>query len=1063
MSISPHGVVSVARLWAGARTRASVGAALLLLVAMAPPAQSQRGQGTVTGRVIDVGTNEPVSESRVMVVGTTIGTSTNSEGRYTLARVPAGDVSIRVIRVGYKQQIKPVTVTEGQSATLDFAMSQAVVQLAEIVTTATGLQRRAELGNAISTLGNVAQKVEQTATKNIADLMTAKAPGVVVLPAAMTGAAPVVRIRGIGSLATTGSGISNDPIYIVDGVRMNTSTLSLNTGGTRASLLNDLDPNEIQDVEIVKGPSAATLYGTDAANGVVVITTKRGRAGTTQWTLFAEEGMVQDNNKYPASYALWGHSASTGTLRRCTLVSQSQGTCVVDSLTSFNVLTNPSSTPFQTGHRNWYGTQVSGGTDKVRFFVSGDIQNEVGPIKMPAFAQSTLVDSMGTPMRDEWLHPEAFQSYNVRTNLNASVASTLELAMTAGFSNTNQRLPQTDNNINSFIYSARNNPGFNHNASGTGLNYSELGSLGEFRNGYGVFSPAQIFQDVNTNGTQRFIGSADAQWRPFSWMSNQGTMGLDLANNDHIEMCRFAECPDLGTQRLGSVSDRHTNFRNFSARLVSNSNWQALSNLILTTTLGTDYTNHELDEAFASGDQLPPGAQTVGQAAVKDADNTLQTVDKTLGLYVQEEAAFRDHLFVTVAARTDQNSAFGTNFQRIIYPKASVSWVASEEGFFPRMDWLDQLRLRSAYGASGVSPGGTVALRTFQAQTANVPIVSGDVGGEDTPGLLADAIGNPNLKPERSAEFEGGFDADLFRSRAHFGFTYYNKKTHDALISQVIASSSGAPALSVLKNLASVQNSGIELELNTTILNRSALGWDVTVAASHNSNKILSLGKDPSGNPNRTIGTGTTRDSVGLPVNAAFGRPYTFADNNKDGIITPDEVTVSPKYVYAGYTAPRDIFSITNGIDLLNHRLRITALVDYKGGFVLNNSTSSFYAQNFSSWYSNSLKSTPLWDQARAVANSAAKNPTPSSHGYQENGQFWKLREVSAVLAIPQRLTSSIRARDGQLVLSGRNLHTWTSYTGPDPEENYGTGDVQNDFSTLAPPQYFIVRLNLHY
>jgi len=130
---------------------------------------------------------------------------------------------------------------------------------------------------------------------------------------------------------------------------------------------------------------------------------------------------------------------------------------------------------------------------------------------------------------------------------------------------------------------------------------------------------------------------------------------------------------------------------------------------------------------------------------------------------------------------------------------------------------------------------------------------------------------------------------------------------------------------------------------------------------------------------------------------------------------------------------------------------------------VLYNQTGQFYAQNFSSWYSNSLKSTPLWDQARTVANSAAKNPTPSTHGYLENGQFWKLREVSAILTLPDAATTRIRAHDAQLVFSARNLHTWTSYTGPDPEENYGTGDVQTDFSTLAPPRYFIVRLNLHY
>ena len=142
-----------------------------------------------------------------------------------------------------------------------------------------------ELGNAVTTLGDVNKTVETTPINNIADLLVAKAAGVTVLPGAMTGSAPVIRIRGLGSLATTGSGVTNNPIYIIDGVRMATNTLSLGTGGTQASFLNDLDPNEIEDIEIVKGPSAATLYGTDAANGVIVITTKKGKAGATRWTL----------------------------------------------------------------------------------------------------------------------------------------------------------------------------------------------------------------------------------------------------------------------------------------------------------------------------------------------------------------------------------------------------------------------------------------------------------------------------------------------------------------------------------------------------------------------------------------------------------------------------------------------------------------------------------------------------------------------------------------------------------------------------------------------------------
>jgi TonB-linked SusC/RagA family outer membrane protein len=1047
----------------------------LATVALAAlPLAAQAQQATITGRVTAAGTNEPLADARVMVVNTSVAAPTNSEGRYTLRGVPNGTVDVRVLRVGYQEQKKSVAVSAGANVTLDFTLTQAVVQLQEIVTTATGEQRRVEIGNSIATV-NAAQQVETAPINNVADLMTGKVAGVTVLPAAMTGAAPVVKIRGLSSLATNGSGVTNNPIYVVDGVRLNTANLSLGTGGTQANLVNDIDPNEIEDIEIVKGPSAATLYGTDAANGVIVITTKKGHAGNTRWTWYGEAGAVDDRNKYPTTYATWGHNSASNSLQRCTLVSETTpaadgSLCVADSLTSFNVLMNPSTTPIHLGHRDQYGMNASGGSDAVRFFVSGDINNELGPVQMPQFAQAVLTDSMGQSLRDEWVNPEAFQQYSFRTNLNASFSPKFDFSGNAGFSNTNQRLPQVDNNIFSYIYSALNNPGFNYtNTKGSGLKYSEFGSLGEYRNGYGGFSPSQIMQTLRENGTQRFLGSADANWRPFSWMQNQGTAGIDLADNVFNGICRFGECPNSGTTRLGVVSQTNTNLRNFSAKLVSNMTWQARSYLNLKSTVGADYTNQENDALNTTGQQLPPGGQTIGQAAVvTNWGQTLQTVNKTLGLYGQEQASIRDRMFLTLAARTDQNSSFGTKFQRVVYPKASLSWILSDESFFPHYDWLNQFRLRAAWGASGVQPGGTVALQTFGAATTTISATPGSASGSDNPGLLQTALGNANLKPERSSEFEGGFETSVLNSRVHIDATYYTKKTTDGLINTPIAASSGTPALNLLVNAASVANSGYELTLNTTLLDRRYIGWDVTVAGSHNSNKILSLGSI-NGVPTTVIGTGTTRDSVGLPINAFFANPYTFNDANGDGIISPSEVSVvstgganNTGAVYAGYSQPRDMVTITNGFDLLNRKLRIQVLTDYRGGASIYNQSGQFYSQNFATWYSNNLKSTPLWDQARSVANSSNVK-TSSIYGFLENDQYWKLREVSAALTLPQSLTNRIRARDAQLVFSARNLHTWTKYTGVDPESNYSTGDVQTDFSTTAPPTYFIIRANLHY
>jgi len=1031
--------------------------ALLGIALVALPFAARAQQTSITGRVTAAGSGEPVADARVLVVNSTLATATNAEGRFTLRPVPTGTVEIRVLRVGFQEQKKSVVVTAGAAATLNFEMAQVVVKLADVVTTATGEQRKVELGNALSTI-DATKRVEETPIANLADLMVAKAPGVIVQAPNMTGAAPVFRIRGANSLS-----LSNDPIFVVDGVRIAAGTVNAGLGGTNLSFLNTMSPEEIEDIEIVKGPSAATLYGTQAANGVIVITTKKGRAGATRWTWFGEGGLVDDRNKYPSTYALWGHSPSAPTKPiRCQIATMTPTTCVSDSLTSINIAMDKDLSPIQIGHNNNYGVQVNGGSDAVRYFASGDLFNELGNYQMPKFAQSFLRDSMHTPLRDEWVNPEALQRENIRANLSAALNPQFDLSINTGFSKTDQRAPNIDNNVNGiggtyFLTSG---------TSSCNLDYACVGTLGEPLHGYARFSPAQIFQQTTTLGFQRLTGSADAQWRPLTWMQNSATVGVDFTSRVQTDLCRFAECPDFGTNRLGFVTDNHNNDRIFTAKIVSNSSWNPSAILNLKTTFGGDYVNTESDNSQSGGNNLTPGGQTVASAAVKTAGDQLATAVKTLGVYVQEQAGIRDRLFLTVAVRSDQNSAFGQNFQRVFYPKASVSWLLSDESFFPHFDQLNSFRLRAAYGQSGVQPGATDALRTFGPSSVNLQNVP-------TAGLLETAIGNPNLKPERSGEFEGGFDIGVLNNRVHTELTYYNKKTKDALIALPIAASASPSALTIRSNLASVQNSGYEATVTTQLLDRRSLGWDMTVAASHNSNKVASLGNDLSGAPNKTIGTGSARDSVGFSVNSYFLRPYRYSDANKDGIIQQGEVVVDTGVVYKAYSQPRDLVSVQSGFDFLQRKLRITLLFDYKGGYdVLNNSSLFICQQSPKACQEDQDASLPLWQQARAVAANygTVVNGTryTTALGYYENGQFWRLRELAATLQLPASLATRLRARDANFTFGARNLHVWTKYTGIDPESNYtsgatGTNDVANDFLTQPPKTYFTLRLNLHY
>jgi TonB-linked SusC/RagA family outer membrane protein len=1016
--------------------------AALLGAFIACPAGALSAQGTITGRVTDAASGQPIASAQVNVVNTTIGALTNDKGQYTIRGVQAGTQTVRVLRVGYAEQTGSVMVRDGQTVTLDLAMKAVAVTLNPVVTTATGEQRRVEVGNSIAQV-NAAQIVATKGVANMADLLTARAPGVQVIPGTQIGAGSRIRIRGTSSLS-----LSNDPIYIIDGVRVEggTGSNSISVGGTNPSRINDINPEEIESIEVVRGPSAATLYGTAAANGVVVITTKHGVAGAARWTYTTEQGANVDQNEYPTAYRGWrtGPTAATRSTPsntvQCFLSQVAAGTCVQDSVTSFNLYKDPETTPNGVGYRQLHSLQVGGGSEALRYFLHGEWENNDGVLKVPEFDQRYL-ERTGQTLLPSQRIPNHMDRISTRGNFNIALTPKANVAINAGYTSQDTRLPTSDDSgTDGVAGNTYGGPGFKYN----------LTTAGDTLFGYRQFTPRDVYQQVTGQGISRFITSANANYQPFSWLSARGDFGLDYINRLDTQICRFGQCPNNGDNRLGFKRDNRTNFFTYTTNGSATATRQLTDLLQSSTSVGVQFTRSIFDANYTTGTQLSPGATTVSSGAVKDAsESTSET--RTLGAFVEEHVAFRDRLFVTGGVRSDRNSAFGANFKTVFYPKVSVSWVASDEDFFPKFSWLNQLRLRTAYGASGVQPGTTDAVPYYSATT-----IVNESG--DQPAVVITTLGNSNLKPERSTELELGVDGTFWNSRLSTEFTYYNKSSRDALISRGLPPSIGTGATSRLENLGEVSNKGWEALVSAQLIQRDALGWDVTLNGASNTNKIVSLGGLP------PFGTSTQQERVGYPLYGWWARTLSsYSDANNDGIISLSEITVTDTATYIGNPLPKYEVSLNTGFDFWQRRLRLGAQIDYKGGFKTYNNTERIRCASRLNCSGLINPNASLFEQARTVM--VRESTARSVSGFIEDGDFIRFRELNLTFTAPEQWAARyLRGKSLSATLAARNLGVlWTKYTGVDPEAfgATGTGNASSEFQSFAPPSYYAIRLSL--
>jgi TonB-linked SusC/RagA family outer membrane protein len=1001
---------------------------------------AQQQRGVLLVRVTDQA-GAPLSQAQIQVVGTALGGLTNAEGRATVTGVPLGPQTVRVVRIGFAEAKSSVTVAAGTPLPVELRLTPAAINLTPVVTTATGQQRRVEIGNSIASV-DAAKVAEQSPIASISDLLNARAPGVVINTGTQSGTGSRTRIRGINSIS-----LSNEPIYVIDGIRMtsNAGSATYGTGGNTASRVGDLNPEEIENVEIVKGPSAATLYGTDAANGVIVITTKKGRSGAPRWTTYAEGGVIEDRNTYPLNYTIAGRSPGSSTYRECTLPQVSAGSCLLDSVRIYSPFHDADATPLGTGYRNQFGVQVSGGADQLRYFLSAEREEETGVLTLPAFERRRF-DSTNTPIREWTDRPNVMDRLSFRANLNSTFSPKLDVGVTTNLVFVEQRYSLESNataGLGSHVFGG---PGYKGNGTVSGL--------GSPLNGYRAWTPGYTWQEKTGQDVTRFIMGLNVNWRPTSWNTTRLNIGNDFTARDDENLLNRGEGPPItATYRLGFKGSSRTNLQNFSIDAATAGDFRIRSDLLSKTTLGLQFVDYSFRQTNGTGTELAVGTQTTGGGAIRTTTEGT-TLNRTLGVFIEESVAWRDRLFATFAVRSDQNSAFGSEFQSVVYPKASLSWIVSDEGWFPEWGWLDNIRLRSAWGAAGVQPGPNDALRYFGSVQTNVRNL-------DTPGVQYASLGNLDLKPERTSEWEGGFDARLWGGRASLELTYYDKRTRDAIISAIVPPSVGGPATQ-RANIGAVRNNGWEMLLTTVVVSRPWLTMDLTLNGSTNANEVLSLGETPP-----QIGV-TTRIVEGYPVNGFWAQRITgWEDKNGDGILTYNanaalnEVFVADSATFVGYNQPRHILALTSGFELLNRRLRIQALTDYRGGHYWYNNTERIRC--VSRQNCNGLMNPNASFEEQAMVVATRDHPSRTLDGFLQKGDFVRLRELGATYQLPATWATLARARTASVTVTARNLGRWTRYRGVDPETDRlasQDSDAPDEFQTIGPPSYFVFRVN---
>jgi len=1110
--------------------------------------------GTISGRVTDEN-GKPVASATVAIPALGLGATTRENGQYTIelpgARVSGQEVTLTARAISYKPQSTTLTLTSGQT-TQDFTLATNPLNLGEIVVTGAGtettVEKYANVRNSVSE-----ELIKKSNESNVIQALAGKAPNVQVSQnSGEPGAGSFISIRGIRTVNGR-----QQPLIVVDGTPIDNSTVTTDrfnapdaggiavgafgetqaTGNTNRAA--DLNPDDVESVEILKGAAAAAIYGSRAAQGVILIKTKAGHAGPTRWTFGSTISADRVARKYPLQ-TRWGQGSNdvdpytADTLTGVPTVGANPTACDAGSPAACRRswgpdLTDPAtaalgvpttvfdhaSEAYNTGYVSTSNASVSGGDDRTTFYASGEYLHNNGIF--------------------EGDH-DKFQRGTVRVNASHRLSDALKIGANVQYANTSGDFIQRGNNVNGLqLGLLRTPPNFNNlpflvNGFHRGFLFQNPTGP-QSSGGAGFDNPFfTLNEDQNTSQVNRVFGNLNFEWLATNWLKFNYTLGGDYSQDERLAGAP-AQANDVSAG--GRIEEGKITQTSLDHNLNATASWQVNPNLSGTFTAGQGLAIRNFREIGTTGrlfivDKLFRLSNTVTRDPIIDDQSNVHNSSyfgqATLDLYQQ--------VYLTLAATNYGSSTFSENHRRRWYPKLGGAWEFTKVLGLSGGSFLSYGKLRAAYGEAGTEAPPYTTTNVFSNTlfagvvqgVALTPTLQGH-GGVSTAAIFP----STDLGPELSKEFELGTDIGFWGDRADLSFTYYNSRTEDVILNLPLAPSSGY--ISQYQNAMKLRNAGAEVALNFRPVQTTDFGWDLGLQWAKNQSRVLEVlgpvfvNTDPSGFVQTVAiagqefgmfrGTGYARCGVspgGLDATVAGVDLDTFCsatDKANHALYIDVDGTPAVDNTQRILANPNPKWTGNVHTSVRFKKFTLSGLLDIKhGGQVWNGTQGALLSYGTSKFTEERCVWSPAGSDpatgatlgtctgnekaigvdpiygfpTQAVVGPGAGLKIPIGEDWYRNGNaacpfsgvdescyedggYVKLREVSLAFSLDApwvQRTLGLGSID--LRVAGRNLHTWSDYTGYDPEANLGGAISSRSIDYFNHPQtrsyVFSVTLN---